>query len=260
MLPGFADNMLRILLLLLMVFGGLSQAVASITISGTRVIFPGSEREVSVRTNNKGNRPALAQVWIDDGSVDANINNVKTPFIVTPPVYRVEPGKGQTVRVIYNGMSLPQDRESVFWFNMLEIPPQNKNHSSGQKLELAFRTRIKVFYRPQSLEKNNSSNEVDQLKWEMVTEGARGKGIKVTNNSPYYFSFGPISVTSQGRSVELDSDMVAPKSSATFYPRNKLKMDGKFSSLDFQVVNDYGAYIKRTLTWNDSQGFVIKNK
>ncbi|WP_237742372.1 fimbria/pilus periplasmic chaperone, partial [Yersinia pestis] len=86
------------------------------------MIFPAAEKEVSIRTNNKGVQPALVQVWVDDGKTNANINSMKLPFMVTPPVFRVEPGKGQTVRMIYNGMALPQNKESVFWFNMLEIP------------------------------------------------------------------------------------------------------------------------------------------
>ncbi len=115
------------------------------TISGTRVIFPAAEKEVSIRTNNKGVQPALVQVWVDDGKTNANINSMKLPFMVTPPVFRVEPGKGQTVRMIYNGMALPQNKESVFWFNMLEIPAVKKEGNTQNKLELAFRTRIKVF-------------------------------------------------------------------------------------------------------------------
>ena len=98
-------------------------AYAGMTISGTRVIFPGNEREKTVRTTNKGTTPLLVQVWVDDGGKNDDINNIKVPFTVTPPVYRIEPGKGQSIRLIYNGMSLPQDRESVFWFNLLEIPP-----------------------------------------------------------------------------------------------------------------------------------------
>ncbi|WP_179141328.1 fimbria/pilus periplasmic chaperone, partial [Cronobacter sakazakii] len=83
---------------------GISACSASMTISGTRIIFPGNEKDVSVRTNNKGSQPALVQVWVDDGKTDSDINQVKVPFVVTPPVYRVEPGRGQSVRLVYNGM------------------------------------------------------------------------------------------------------------------------------------------------------------
>lgn len=125
---------------------GISTCTASMTISGTRIIFPGSEKDVSVRTNNKGNQPALVQVWVDDGKTDSILIQVKVPFVVTPPVYRVEPGRGQSVRLVYNGMVLPQDRESVYWFNMLEIPPAPVSSVKKNRLELAFRTRIKIFF------------------------------------------------------------------------------------------------------------------
>lgn len=125
---------------------GISVCSASMTISGTRIVFPGDEKETSVRTTNKGSQPALVQVWVDDGKADADINAVKIPFVVTPPVYRVEPGRGQSVRLVYNGMNLPQDRESVYWFNMLEIPPAPAGAVKKNRLELAFRTRIKIFF------------------------------------------------------------------------------------------------------------------
>jgi chaperone protein EcpD len=67
-----------------------------------RIVFPGTQSDQTVRTNNKGNTPIVAQVWVDDGSKDDNLSNINVPFTVTPPVFRVEPGKGQSVRLIYN--------------------------------------------------------------------------------------------------------------------------------------------------------------
>ncbi|EKN3436516.1 fimbria/pilus periplasmic chaperone, partial [Yersinia enterocolitica] len=82
-----------IILVLSLIVGNIP-TYAAMTISGTRVIFPAAQKEVNVRTNNKGTEPALVQVWVDDGSSNAKINNVTVPFIVTPPVFRVESGKG----------------------------------------------------------------------------------------------------------------------------------------------------------------------
>lgn len=82
---------------------GISVCSASMTISGTRIIFPGNEKDVSVRTNNKGSQPALVQVWVDDGKTDSDINQVKVPFVVTPPVYRVEPGEDKVSVLFITG-------------------------------------------------------------------------------------------------------------------------------------------------------------
>ncbi|WP_105629484.1 fimbrial biogenesis chaperone, partial [Cronobacter malonaticus] len=200
---------------------GISTCTASMTISGTRIIFPGSEKDVSVRTNNKGNQPALVQVWVDDGKTDSNINTVKVPFVVTPPVYRVEPGRGQSVRLVYNGMVLPQDRESVYWFNMLEIPPAPVSSVKKNRLELAFRTRIKIFFRPQTLA-SNSEASVDKLRWKMITDSEKGVGVEVTNTTPYFFSFDTAKLNTKNSKIELMMDMVAPGATAKFYPAKKL--------------------------------------
>ncbi|PVU28050.1 hypothetical protein A8M56_19180 [Yersinia pestis] len=59
------------------------------------MIFPAAEKEVSIRTNNKGVQPALVQVWVDDGKTNANINSMKLPFMVTPLFFASSQVKGR---------------------------------------------------------------------------------------------------------------------------------------------------------------------
>src|SRR5471030_1759277 len=99
---------------------------ASIVITGTRVIYPSTEKEVTVKLNNVGVSPVLVQSWIDNGDVNAKPENISVPFILTPPINRVEQGKGQTLRINYTGTPLPVNKESVFWLNVLEIPAKAK--------------------------------------------------------------------------------------------------------------------------------------
>lgn len=100
-------------------------ASASVVITGTRVIYPSDAREVSVKLANKGKKPVLIQSWIDDGDVKAKPETIHVPFILTPPINRVEPDKSQTLRISYTGKLLPTDRETVYWLNVLEIPAKN---------------------------------------------------------------------------------------------------------------------------------------
>nr|WP_230979115.1 fimbria/pilus periplasmic chaperone [Intestinirhabdus alba] len=227
------------------------------TISGTRIVFPGTQSDQTVRTNNKGNTPIVAQVWVDDGSKDDNLSNINVPFTVTPPVFRVEPGKGQSVRLIYNGMSLPQDRESVFWFNLLEIPPVNEEVQQSDRLELAFRTRIKIFYRPTSLLKSSSAERVDDLRWERA--GA-GKGVKVTNPTPYYFSFDSAYITAGTQKYPLVAKMIPPFSSETFLPENKARTPATLSSVTFRLINDYGGVNEYQLSPTAGSGLAISKR
>ncbi|MEN2733548.1 fimbria/pilus periplasmic chaperone [Escherichia coli] len=42
--------------------------------------------------------------------------------MITPPIFRMDSKSGQTVRIVYTGESLPKDRESLFYLNVLDIP------------------------------------------------------------------------------------------------------------------------------------------
>ncbi|MGV3346076.1 fimbria/pilus periplasmic chaperone [Enterobacteriaceae bacterium LUAb1] len=246
----------KFLFLVIFFFTGAFPVFSSMTIYGTRIIFLASNKEVVVRTANKGASPALVQVWIDDGKANSNLNKVKTPFIVTPPVYRVEPGKGQSIRIIYNGITLPQDKESVFWFNMLEIPKKSKT-ASEQRLDLAFRTQIKIFYRPTSISKSDMDHQKDKLKWNVVDD-PQGVGIKVSNVTPYYLSLDSANIVSRGKKVELLTKMVAPHTETVFYPKNKISKNDGVNELEYRYINDYGAVISQKMILSKDKGTFIQ--
>lgn len=79
-----------------------------------------------------------------------------------PPLQRVEPGAKGQVKIQTTGSlaGLPQDRESLFYFNVREIPPKS---SKPNTLQLALQTRVKMFYRPETLEiKQGDDNEAQK--------------------------------------------------------------------------------------------------
>lgn len=102
-----------------------SSAIADIVISGTRVVYKSEQKSVNVRLENKGNNPLLVQSWLDTGDDNAEPGSITVPFTATPPVSRIDAKRGQTIKLMYTASSaLPKDRESVFWFNVLEVPPK----------------------------------------------------------------------------------------------------------------------------------------
>ncbi|MGE8635641.1 MAG: fimbria/pilus periplasmic chaperone, partial [Achromobacter piechaudii] len=44
-----------------------------------------------MRTGNAGQRPILVQSWLDAGDADADPARVSVPFLLTPPVFRLDP-------------------------------------------------------------------------------------------------------------------------------------------------------------------------
>ncbi len=100
----------------------------------------------------------------------------------------------------------------MYWFNVLEVPPkmQAKEAENKNVLQLAFRTRIKLFYRPDGLA-GEHFKAPEQLTWRW-----NGNKIKVTNPTPYYVSFSSVDVQSGNKKYTVDATMVAPKSDAEF--------------------------------------------
>ena len=71
----------------------LSQSVLAggVGLSATRVIYDGSKKEASLTVQNKSKTEEfLIQSWVDDAA-----GSKKTPFIITPPLFRLDPGKEQ---------------------------------------------------------------------------------------------------------------------------------------------------------------------
>lgn len=216
----------------------LPPAFADIMISGTRVIYKQGSRDVSLNLDNRGNRPLLTQVWVDEGNDNTSPQDIKAPFIITPPIARIDAGRGQTIRLSYvpPQKPLPTDRESVYWFNVLEIPAKPKTGANENTLQLAFRSRIKLFYRPSGLA-GEAAKAPEQLQWQ-VQKQSTGVVAHITNNSPYYISFNQASLTTPAKSYEMDTHMIAPKSSADF-PIKGLTSE-VHGEVVFSTINDMG--------------------
>ncbi len=203
-----------------------ANSLASVVISGTRVIYPSDAKEISVKISNGGLSPVLLQSWIDNGDSNAKPSAIKVPFVLTPPMNRVEPGKGQTLRISYAGGALPMDKESVFWLNVLEVPAKNQAKTAENRLQMAFRSRIKLFYRPAGLE-GNANDAVKAVTW-----SSKDNRVQATNPTPYFVSLVNLSVNGK----KLDYAMVAPRSTMS------LDVAGNAgSNISGSYVNDYGA-------------------
>src|SRR5690606_20839946 len=86
--------------------------------SRNRIIFPATERAVSLTAVNHGDGVYLVQAGVSGEPG----KRTKAPFVVTPPLFRLEAKSENTLRIIGNGAGLPQDRETVFFFTGLVIP------------------------------------------------------------------------------------------------------------------------------------------
>ncbi|SQI34312.1 Chaperone protein papD precursor [Serratia plymuthica] len=142
------------------------------------MIFSGGDKSVSMSISNENKQlPYLAQGWIED----ANGKKITSPLTVLPPVQRLEPGAKSQVKVqgLPAANTLPQDRETLFYFNLREIPPKSDKPNT---LQLALQTRIKLFYRPKAIAVANPESSAP---WqEKLTLTKQGDSYQVNNPTP----------------------------------------------------------------------------
>ncbi|GHD69946.1 fimbria/pilus periplasmic chaperone [Jeongeupia chitinilytica] len=216
-------------------------AHASVVIAGTRMIYNAKESEVTIKLSNDGQKPALTQVWLDSGDPQADPSKLDLPFVLTPPMARIDPTKSQTIRVAYTGEALPQGKESLFWFNVLEVPPKPEAGEAGANyMQLAFRSRIKFFFRPAGL-----SGSVDEapgkLGWHLETEKGRSV-LQVSNPTPYHVTIIEAVAGEGGNAPKFDEGiMVGPGEKASLPLSGTVAAGAK---VHFTTLNDYGGPIK----------------
>lgn len=204
-----------------------SFANAAIGLDRTRVIFNGDKNSMTINITNQNEKlPYLAQVWLEDNQEQKITTG---PIIATPPVMRLEPGAQNIVQLATTPsiMKYPQDRESLFYFNLREIPPRSKQANT---LQIALQTKLKLFYRPDSI--IPEPNSVWQN--EMILHKVAG-GYRIENPTPYYITIIGLGADENSSKVdEFDPVMIAPKSS------KKVMVDKSFNTAYLTYINDYG--------------------
>jgi chaperone protein EcpD len=218
-------------------------AHASVVIAGTRVIFNAAEGETTVRLTNDNTRPALVEAWIDDGNANSTPDTAHTPFLITPPLFRMDANKDQSLRILYvqGAQPLPTDRESVFWLNVLEVPPKPTGPQFAGKnyLQFAIRTRIKLFYRPAKLP-GDVLKAPDQLTFKAAASG-RNVTLVAHNPTPYYITISSVSLGADKAGIQGADGMVAPFGDLQLPLKGHAQAPAAGTPITFVTINDYGA-------------------
>ncbi len=223
-----SNNRYRWVFAILLTLGLQWPASAGVMLGGTRVILGEKDREASIPVKNTGTSPYVVQTWIDAGE-----GKNKTPLLVTPSLSRLDPGMENILRIMRVAGELPADRESVFWLNVKEIPERS---SDENVLQIAVRSRIKLFYRPAKLPGKPEESRA-QLKW-AVSADAQGQGavLKVGNPTAYNVTFTALNVNNGAQSI--NANMVPPFGEMS-YPLSTIKTP-QAVQVNFTTLNDYG--------------------
>jgi fimbrial chaperone protein len=228
MLCKFSSSVVSILMLMLPVMASAN----GFGINATRLIYPANAESISVSLRNTMQTlPYLVQSRVSRSSDGVT----SAPFQVRPPLFRLEPGSTNQVRIVAIKTNLPEDRESVFYFLATAIPASTApKHDSQQSLvsgttQFGIGNTIKLFYRPSHLP-GSSEDAQRGLQISRVSEG-----IEISNPSPYFVSFASIQVG--GHTLKLDSSealMLAP------FGKHIYPLSSAQGQVRWKTINDEG--------------------
>ena len=192
-------------------------AHAGVVTGGTRLIYPGGKKEATLSVTNNDATPYLIQSWVENDKGAA-------PFLLTPPLFRLDGEQQTRLRVIYSG-GLPENKESMFWMNIKAIP-SSQAKAGANTLQIAIKTRIKLIYRPKSVE-GTPETVTDQLRWTRS-----GNTLQVMNPTAFYMNFAEVKV---GGAEVKEANWVGPGETARF------QLPGvSAGALQWKLINDYG--------------------
>lgn len=193
-----------------------------IQLGRTRVIYDANKKEASLPLiNSEKELPWLIQSWVMNAD-----NKTRAPFIITPPLFRLDPKSEQTLRIMKSENITQTNVESLYYLIVRMIPASDRQNQQSNVLNIIYKTQIKLFYRPKGLE-GSADDACKNLHFSQS-----GKQLTIENTSHFYTVFSSLTLGSS----KVQADMVAPQSSVTL----PLNAPIATSSASWHCINDYG--------------------
>lgn len=213
-------------------------------LGASRVIYPSGSRGVSLKVNNTADNPFLVKSEVLDES-----GQHEAPFIVTPPLFRLDGGQSQALSIVRTGGDFPADRESINWVCVSSIPPEpdsawddSKRDAGKEKIAVAIRMLpvrcVKLFVRPSGV-RGNSLDAANKVTWTI-----KGGAVVSSNPTPFYINISEASV--EGKKLKMGKSYIPPFSEERYLlPHGIAKSN---SVVRWSVIGDYGEEKEKTVT------------
>ncbi|MGK3123763.1 fimbrial assembly chaperone [Candidatus Pantoea formicae] len=213
-------------------------ALAVVNVDRTRIIFSANQTSQTLNVKNGPENPTVVQIWSDEGDLMQSPDLSKTPVFAMPPMMRLSPDEQRSIRlVLTTRQSLPEDRESLYWLNVYQIPALTQQTGSAErKIVLPLRIRLKVFVRPATL---NAPKPDDVQKLRFVVKGNQ---LRVENPTHWFMSL-RLQIANR---IQVNDVMVAPLTTQSIMLSQPALPNEKVS---YEVFDDNGnpvSYISTT--------------
>ncbi|WP_309600859.1 fimbria/pilus periplasmic chaperone [Serratia sp. AKBS12] len=208
-------------------------------LGASRVIYDAASNGATLSVINQQNYPMLVR-----STVLAEDKKTPAPFVVTPPLFRLDGQQQSRLRIVRTGGQLADDRESLQWLCVTGIPPKNddqwaagedgKSQAPAKKVavnvQVSVQNCIKLLVRPKGI-KAPTLNEADALVW-----SRSGGKLNAKNPTPYYINLS--SLTVGGKAVP-GIEYVPPFSSRSF-----ALPAGAAGQVQWRAIDDLGGESK----------------
>ena len=226
---------------------------ANIVMTGSRIVYEEGKPFVNVQLNNKSNKVFFVQSWIENSEASPK-DITETAYAVIPPIVKLKANSGQVIRIsLLDNQAFPEDRESVSYFNFLQVPANtNTTHASKEsnKLVITIKHKVKLFYRPNKIA-NYKKNWMQDIHAEVIEHNNNTLQLRITNNMPLYLSMSDVAKLNSGDSVYTSAgQMIAPYSYQDFEFMTGIENNflSTPANLIFSSVNDQGGLTEREYT------------
>lgn len=208
----------------------LTQKYYGLRLGTTRVIYKEDAPSTSFWIMNEKEYPILVQtqVYNDDKSS-------KAPFIVTPPILKVESNARTRLKVIPTSNLFNKNEESLYWLCVKGVPPLNDNESNNKNnittnlnVNVVTNSCIKLIYRPKTIDLT-TMEIADKLKLER-----KGNSIVIKNPTSSYVNIA--NIKSGNLSFNIPNGYIEPFGYAQL-------PGGVHSKITLTILDDNGAEI-----------------
>lgn len=210
----------------------------SLKLMQSRVIVDPESNGTSLRIHNEQSYPMLVQ----SSALNEDMKT-KAPFMITPPLFRLDANQQTRLRIVRTGGKYPDDRETLHWLCVKGIPPKAEDSWAEGKngktktpdkislnVQLAVNNCIKLLVRPKSVQ-GQPSESAASITWQRLD-----KVLKAENPTPFYMNLGSLKVN--GKDTEM-LHYLPPFSSYDF----KLP-SGSADKVQWTVLDDHGGISK----------------
>ncbi len=129
---------------------------------------------------------------------------------------------------------LPTNKESIFYLNILDIPPNSPEDEGKNALKFAMQNRIKLFYRPVGVASVNKET------FKKLRVNNSSNGLVIKNGSANWVTISDVKANSV--KVNYETIMIAPQESQRVDVKNH-----NANSWQLTIIDDHGNYISEKL-------------